>query len=507
MNLEAFQAFAADNQWGVLWPELSMALLAVLLLVIDLFAAPLRKSVIPALALGGQAVILVILVLSFGCAAVGDYFSQMVNLTTLGQVFRVFFVLTSLLVCYVGWVYLQRQNLPRTEFFALTIMIAAGMMILGNASNFVMLFVALETVTIGFYVMVAYARHSPYSLEGGLKYLIMGALSTSLLLFGIVLLYGAAGNPSLPHYTGDGLSYANLNNFIVANPDNLLVLVGAALVLCAICFKIGAVPFQIWIPDVYQGAPTPVTAFLAVGSKAAGFVVLINLLRGPFAALEAFTFPLLAAICAVTILFGNLTALGQRNVKRVIGMSGIAHAGYLLLGVLALIKGVDWAVWAIVFYLFTYLFGSFAIFGVMAHLAGPDDENQELEHYQNLAKNQPFLAGVLAIGLGSLAGIPPLAGFIGKLLLFIAAFEARLYSLLGVAIIGVVISIYYYFGWIREAYFKTLEVPPDEASGETARPYPHPRSLSLAHRLLLGALAAFTVLLGIYQGAFGSSPF
>ncbi|WOO39488.1 NADH-quinone oxidoreductase subunit N [Rubellicoccus peritrichatus] len=509
MTFEAFRAFSASNEWGLLWPEISMALLAFVILGLDIFVAPLRRSVIPALVFAGQSALLVIHLLSMGCVATDSmFFSGMIELTTLGETMRAFFMLSSLLVCYLGWIYFQKQNLPRSEFFAIVILVSSAMMLLAQSSNFVMLFVALETVTIGFYILVAYCRYSSFSLEGGLKYLILGALSSAILLFGIVLLYGVSGDSMLTASTGDGMNFAALGEFIAANKYNPIVLVGTILVICGIAFKIGAVPFQIWIPDVYQGAPTPVTAFLAVSSKAAGFVVLINLLRVPFASLTELTYPLLSAICAVTILFGNVTAIGQRNVKRVIGLSGIAHAGYLLLGVIAFLQGIEWAIWAIVFYLFTYLFASFTVFGVMAHIAGQEDENQELDHYQELSKKQPFLAGVLAIGLGSLAGIPPLGGFIGKLLIFITAFQAQLYTLLGVAIIGVVISIYYYFGWIREAFFKVLHVSREDGVAQTApsRSLSSLR-LSVVHRFMLGLLAAITVLLGVYQGAFGSSPF
>src|SRR5690606_23980750 len=187
---------------------------------------------------------------------------------------------------------------------------------------------------------------------------------------------------------------------------------------------IGAVPFQIWIPDVYQGAPTPVTAFLAVSSKAAGFAVLITLV-GVFAPYAGLVATVIALMAAATIIFGNLAALTQHNVKRLLGLSGVSHAGYLLLGVLAVITVPEAkAVSAIYFYLFAYLLASFAVFGVMTHVAGADDADQELGHYADLAKKNPFLGGVLAIGLGSLAGIPPLAGFMGKLLVFMAVFTA-----------------------------------------------------------------------------------
>jgi NADH-quinone oxidoreductase subunit N len=256
------------------------------------------------------------------------------------------------------------------------------------------------------------------------------------------------------------------------------------------------VPFQIWVPDVYQGAPTPVTAFLAVGSKAAGFIVLLLLVR-TFSAYAWLTLPILTLMAGATLLFGNLAALTQHNVKRLIGLSGVSHAGFLLVGVVAAAT-VPMAYGAIYFYLFAYLIASFAVFGVMAHVAGENDADQELSHYAGLAKERPFLALVLAIGLGSLAGIPPLAGFMGKLFIFLAAFQAGNYGLLAVAVIGVVISIYYYFSWIRAAFFTTWTVPSDDVS---ARPVRTP--VGLAAGIILAALALGTVVLGFYQGPLG----
>ncbi|MGE9294930.1 MAG: NADH-quinone oxidoreductase subunit N [Puniceicoccales bacterium] len=495
-DFDAFKELAATNQWGAIWPEISMALLAIALLALDLFLPATRRRILPLIAIFGQAGILVALILNPLVPATETLFGGMIAPSAYTPYFQVFFVLSSILVCYLGTQYLSRQNLPRTEFYALTILVSAAMMLLSQSNNFVMLFVALETVTIGFYVLVSYCRYNPFSLEAGLKYLVLGGLSSSLLLFGIVLLYGAGSNPAYPGFVTDSMNFTALSSFITRNPDEPIVLIGAILVICGICFKIGAVPFQIWVPDVYQGAPTPVTAFLAVASKAAGFVVLMNLITVPFMSLGKVLIPLLSAIAVVTILFGNLTALGQRNVKRVIGLSGIAHAGYLLVGVVALASGVTLAAWAIIFYLFAYLFASFAVFGVMVHLAGAEDEAQELDQYQKLAERQPFLAGVLAVGLGSLAGIPPLAGFIGKLLLFIAAFQAELYTLLGAAIIGVVISIYYYFGWIREAFFIKPALPGDEAKPS----HPMPGAIGIVHKVTLGLMAAATIILGFFQG-------
>jgi NADH-quinone oxidoreductase subunit N len=247
---------------------------------------------------------------------------------------------------------------------------------------------------------------------------------------------------------------------------------------------------------VYQGAPTPVTAFLAVASKAAGFIVLLVLVTETFAPYEWLVGPVLTFMAAATILFGNLAALKQHNVKRLMGLSGVSHAGFILLAVIPAAHSSQ-AVGAVYFYLIAYLIASFAVFGVMTVLSGPDDANQELGDYAGLAKESPFLAGVLACGLGSLAGIPPFAGFMGKLFVFVAAFKAGHFGLLAVAIAGVVISIYYYFGWIRAAYFS------DEAAISPEIRQRVEVGGGLALKVTLALLAGASVVLGFYQGPLG----
>ena len=494
--IEFLSGFTATNEWAAILPEILLGVLALGLLGAEM-ALPRSQQTrwIPRLAVWGQVIVLVLAFTCAGCCSFDqrEYFSGLIAQNDVTQLMRGFFLLSSLAVCYLGKVYFVRQSaLPKTEFYALVLIISAAMMLLVQSAHFVMLFVALETVTVAFYVLVAYNRRSQFSLEAGLKYLILGALSSGILLFGIVLLYGIAGSPELVASSHDSLNYTQLMHFVIPNMDNLIVKIGALLVIAGVCFKIGAVPFQIWVPDVYQGAPTPVTAYLAVASKAAGFIVLIQLVSGPFFGLQDFLVPVLSVIAAATILFGNIAAVTQRNVKRLMGLSGIAHAGYLLLGVVALMRGVDWAVYAVIFYLFTYLLASFAVFGVMSLSAAADDVIQELDHYQNFARKHPFLGGVLACGLGSLAGIPPLGGFIGKLFLFVAAFQASLYGLLIIAVIGVVISIYYYFGWIRESYFSA---PSTEVVNEAACPS------TAGDRFLLGAFTVASVVVGLLPAA------
>jgi NADH-quinone oxidoreductase subunit N len=289
-----------------------------------------------------------------------------------------------------------------------------------------------------------------------------------------------------------------LRAFLGAHPDNFLANVGAVMVLAGVAFKIGAVPFQIWIPDVYQGAPTPVTAFLAVASKAGGFAVLLTLALSVFDPLRAVVVPALSVMAAATILFGNLAALRQRNVKRLMGLSGVSHAGYLLLGVIAAYREPT-AVGAVYFYLLAYLLAAFAVFAVMAHVSVGDDADQSLAPYANLARERPFLGLILAVGLGSLAGIPPLAGFLGKLLVFIAAFKAGLYGLLVVAVFGVIISIYYYFGWIKAAFFSTTSAP--LAEGVPAAPAASRVGVLAGTAMIV--LTVASLVLGVYQGPLG----
>lgn len=489
------RGIAATNDWMVILPEILLAVLALGLLLVELFVTS-NKKMVPRVSMLGQGVILIVMLMGGCCglAPVGQSnFGGLIMANEWTYSMRLFFGVSALLVTYLGTVFFAKQLLARAEFYHLVLLVAASLMLLVQSSNFVMLFIALETATVAFYVLVAYRRNSALSLEAGIKYLLLGALSSSILLFGIVLLYGVAGNPALSGSTSDALNFSELAGFITSNPENPLVLTGALLVIAGICFKIGAVPFQIWVPDVYQGAPTPVTAYLSVASKAAGFIVLLNLLHGPFLALQGFLIPIVSVIAGLSILYGNLAAIVQVNLKRMLGLSGIAHAGYLLMGVVAAYS-VDWATKAILFYLVAYLLASFVVFIVMSLSVSGDDAEATLEDYRDFARQQPFLGGALTVGLGSLAGIPPLGGFIAKLFLFIAVFQAGLYSLLAVAIIGVVISIYYYFGWMRVAYFST------SANDETDS---FPAPVDIKARSVLLILLGATVILGVFPAAIG----
>lgn len=248
------------------------------------------------------------------------------------------------------------------------------------------------------------------------------------------------------------MSFSALDSFLQVHHSNIVAKSASILILAGLAFKIGAFPFQMWVADVYQGAPVPVTAFLSTASKSAGLIVLFNILDGPLRAMQDFLYPILTIMACVSILWSNITATTQRNVKRLMGLSGISHAGYILILIIAN-PSVFWAKNILIVYLFAYMLASLCTFGVMAKVCSASDAYHTLDDYRILFKRSPVLAFALLISIGSLAGAPPLFGFIAKALLFIVAFKASLYSLLGVAILGVVISMYYYFNWIREIFF------------------------------------------------------
>lgn len=332
------------------------------------------------------------------------------------------------------------------EFYALPVFACAGMMWLASAKDLAGAFVALELVTITFYILVAYMRRNVGSLEAGVKYLILGALSTGFLVYGIAWVYGTTGTMNLA-------ALANLNPQI-ANSTGLLF--GIALVMVGLGFKIGAFPMQVWIPDVYQGAPTPVTAFLSVGSKAAGFILTIRFLE-PFLLNETTRGPiltLLLLLACATLLFGNLAAIPQTNFKRLLAYSSIAHAGFLLLA-LASAGNVhaEYSPTKVVsFYLGTYLLMTLGVFFILAQVRLQRD-GEMISDFNGLGKTNPTLALALTILLAALAGVPLTAGFWGKFFVFSLAVDAKLWIGIGIACVSAAAGFYYYFKVIRAMWW------------------------------------------------------
>ena len=428
--------------------EISVIALGLVLMLADLFVPAERRRFIGYAVIAALGVLLVTSLSGNGsCGQFGTAFGGMFVNDALSLFFKQLFIVAAILVLFMAAEFSDKlAEGSVAEYYSLILFALAGMLFAASSNDFVMLFVSIELITITFYVLVSFQRSKIASLEAGVKYLILGALSSAFMIFGIALIWGTTGE----------LNFTKLAAVAPQFESSKIFLLGVLLVLVGLGFKIAAFPFQIWAPDVYQGAPTPTTAFLAIGSKAAGFVLLLRVLFIAVPSVTAHWTNLLIVISAITILYGNLCALPQRNLKRLLGYSSIAHAGYLLMGVAALnASGQSAILYYLTGYLFTVLAAFLVIALVMRHL-----DTEDISALAGLHQRSPLLAATMTISMVSLAGIPPLAGFFGKFLLLKSAIEAAqttgnhgYYCLVFTALAGVVISLYYYFGVIRAIYW------------------------------------------------------
>lgn len=410
------------------------------------------------------------------------------NFDGLAKFYKIFALVTTILVLLLAVDY--RKILSRFtetpdseagtgEFYCLPVFACAGMMWLASAKDLAGAFVALELVTITFYILVAYMRRNVGSLEAGVKYLILGALSTGFLVYGIAWVYGTTGT----------MNPAEMPERLTHITNSTPLLFGVALVMVGLGFKIGAVPMQVWIPDVYQGAPTPVTAFLSVGSKAAGFILTIRFLE-PFLASELTRGPvitLLLILACATLLFGNLAAIPQTNFKRLLAYSSIAHAGFLILALAAWKTETavsEGSVKVVSFYLATYLLMTLGVFFVLAQVRIQRD-GEMINDFNGLGKTNPQLALALTVLLAALAGVPLTAGFLGKFLVFSLAVEAKLWFGVGIAFIAAAAGFYYYFKVIRAMWWS------DAADA-------NPIVLPCISKLCIAVLTIATLVLGFW---------
>jgi NADH-quinone oxidoreductase subunit N len=456
--------------------EIAVLVLGAVIVLFEIFADQIDKRTFAYTAMLGLAtVLLASFFLTPATEAADTGFWSFYAADSLAIFFKRFSLVTTILVLamMVDYAPVVRDSIhgatPQAglgEFFALPVFACAGLMWMASAIDFVMIFVSLELVTMSFYVLVAFMRRNPASLEAGVKYLILSALSTGFLVYGITWIFGVTGETNLARVT------AALANPAVESGPALFAMV---LVLIAIGFKIAAVPFQIWVPDVYQGAPTPVTAFLSVGSKAAGFVILLRVLQ-PFLVMPQME-RLLVLVAAGTLLYGNLAALPQTNLKRLLAYSSIAHAGYLLVGVVCL-SGE-----AVAYYLVAYLLMTVLSFAVLVAVSKQTGDN--IEDFNGLAKRSPFLAFAMLIAMASLAGLPFTAGFLGKFYIFNAAIAHHQTTLIVIGVITVACGFYYYFKVVRAMYW---EAPSDDVAVP----------VSGLSRVAMTAMIAAIVFFGIY---------
>jgi NADH-quinone oxidoreductase subunit N len=449
--------------------EIAVAILALGILLGDLWTKPEQKRNLGNFAAVGVGAIFTLSIFLYGAHLQDENwfklfrkpfspfaFNGMFAMDELAFFFKPFFLLAAFLVLVMATEYADRIHTGISEFYSIILFALCGMLFAASANDFMLVFVSLELITVSFYVLNSFQRSRIISLEAGVKYLILGALSTAFLVFGIALIFGATGETN---FTKIQAAFQETP----ALAGSGIFLLGLLFVIVGLGFKIAAFPFQIWAPDVYQGSPAPATAFLAVGSKAAGIVLLMRLLFGVFPEVAAQWSKLLMLMSGITILYGNLCALPQRNLKRLLGYSSISNAGYLLLGFTALNEA---GASAILYFLAGYLFSVLAAFTVIC-IVTRQTESDDITVLAGLGRRSPFLAATMTLAMVSLAGIPPLAGFFGKFLLLKAVVEKGAmnpgyYCLAAVAVAGVVMSLYYYFGVIRAIYWskETSEFSP-----------------------------------------------
>ncbi len=462
------------NYFSVL-PEIVLSIVGMIIMfVAAVVPAPNQRSL-------GYLAILGIL-LATACAVLfyepgSPTFFGMVYQDSFGLFCRLLFLFSSGSVALVSIDYLERDHLPHGEFFALLLFATVGMSLMALSSDLILTFLGLEILSIATYILAGFRRDDVKSGESALKYFLLGSLSTAFLLYGIAFIYGATGS----------LKYPAMAHAVEGADRFVALLLGLGLLVVGFGFKAALVPFHIWTPDVYEGAPIPVTAHLAVSSKAAAFLAFVRILHQVLPGLGDHWQTVLWVSAFLTMLIGNIVALSQTNIKRMLAYSSIAHAGYLLVGIVARNEtGVE----ALLFYLGSYALMTLGAFAVVQLIGGAGERRVGLDDFRGVGQTHPFLAACLTIFLLSLAGIPATAGFMGKLFLFSAAIQAHLYWLVVIALLASAIGLYYYLRIIVLMYMRE-----PNADGSVVQ-IPVPVGIAIVI-MLVGTLG-----LGLYPGPF-----
>jgi NADH-quinone oxidoreductase subunit N len=463
----ALQLNLADVNFSLVMPEIIVCLAGVLVMLVDAFAHARQRWITGSLALIGLVgAALNTIFLWVSGTSPHQAFNGMIVLDEMRLGFTIVFLVVSALTVLVSMVWIERERLPAGEFHSLLLFATAGMMLMAAGADLVIIFLGLEILSIATYVMAGFRRTDVRSNESSLKYFILGSFSSAFLLYGIALIYGAT------LITGSGTT--NIYEIARRIPESQyhpLLFAGAAMMLVGFGFKIATAPFHVWTPDVYEGAPTPVTAFMAAGPKAAGFAAFtrVFLFAFPFvvatagneigAKLHAAWLSALFVLAILTMIVGNVAAIVQNNVKRLLAYSSIAHAGYALVGVIAAGAASDMgqrnaAITAVTFYLLTYAVMNIGAFVVVTLIARTGDRRAEVEDYNGIGFQSPVLAFSLALFLLSLLGLPLTAGFIGKIVVFREALRQGYVGLVVVAVLNTAVSGYYYLRLIIVMFFR-----------------------------------------------------
>lgn len=434
-------------------PEIILCVFAIFILILDPFLSRGRKILTAHLAW-------IAIVLAFlASLRLWDFqettFSQMFLVDNYATFFKFIFLVGSFLIIFASMNYLRREEILHGEYFSLILFSTLGMMLLASGFDLIVIFLGLEIMSISLYVLAGFKRSDLNSNEASLKYFLMGAFATGFLLYGIVMIYGSVGSTNLEQII-KSIAFGE------AGP-NILVWAGAGLLLVGFGFKIAAVPFHMWVPDVYQGAPTPVTAFISAGPKAAGFAALLRVFLFSFVTIKLDWIMIVWIMAALTMTVGNIIAIAQSDIKRMLAYSSIAHAGYVLV---ALVAGGATGISSALFYLLAYTFMNIGAFTVVIALGKKGRENTGLDDYSGLGSRSPLLAVLMTVFMLSLAGFPPTAGFMGKFYVFSAAIKSGFVGLVIIAVINSLVSIYYY---LRVVVIMFMHPPKTETGTETEK--------------------------------------
>ncbi len=463
--------------WGPMLPLLLLTGTGLLVLVLDPLMAPEHRDRLPILSLAGVLAAALAVVLGWDRTEIG--FGGMLAGDGFARFFSLLFLLVAALTLLISVAYIRRAGMDHGEYSALLLFGTLGMMVMASSLDLMTIFLGLETLSISLYILAGFLREDLKSNESALKYLLLGAFASGFLLYGIALVYGATGSINLTRVA------AALSSGQVRSPA--LLTLGMGLLIVGFGFKVASVPFHMWAPDVYEGAPTSVTAFMITGTKAAAFAAFLRILMTGLPALLPDWSGVLWVLAVLSMTVGNLVALVQTNLKRMLAYSSIAHAGYLLV---ATVTGTRLGSGSILFYLTAYTFMNLGAFAVIVALARRDEERLLIDEYAGLGRRHPLLAAAMALFMFSLAGVPPTAGFMGKLYVFGAAIQG---DYLGLAIIGVVNSVISAFYYLRITV--VMYMTPGEAE-------PAPASLSPALLLAVAIAAWGTLQLGLFPSRF-----
>jgi len=379
------------------------------------------------------------------CVVVGETpqpaFNNMILQGPYAQFFSLLFIVTGIFTILLSRNYLERQGVHRSEYYLLVVFAISGMMLLAYALDLIIIFLGIELMSICIYILAGFMRSKERSVESALKYFLLGAFATGFLLYGIALVYGITGTTNLEMIAKQFAQHS----------DSPLFLIGVGFLLVAFAFKVAAVPFHMWAPDVYEGAPTVVTAFMSTGVKAAGFAAFVALFLRTFQYAGTNVSEVLAVVAAASMIVGNVTALVQSNLKRMLAYSSVAHAGYILVGLAA---GNAEGSTGILFYLVAYVVVNIGAFGILSLVESSEGEMLQYDDYAGFSAQRPYLAALMSVFMFSLAGIPPFAGFFGKYYVFLAAVKANMVWLAVLGVLTSLIAAYYYLRLVVMMHFR-----------------------------------------------------